>query len=96
MAEIWTHGTWTVKPGREGAFLSAFRALINELSELGVPPPTLLRDRERRNVFLTFSPWASEGDIEGFRALLFPRFEPLRELLEAFESQTLDRVELHD
>jgi quinol monooxygenase YgiN len=97
MAESWTHGTWTVKPGREGEFLVAFRALVRELGdELGVAPPTLLHDREQPNVFLTFGPWASEDEIERFREPLFPRLGPLRELLEAFEPRTLDRVGLDD
>jgi hypothetical protein len=26
MAKIWTHGIWTVKPGREDEFVAAWRA----------------------------------------------------------------------
>jgi len=27
MADVWTHGIWTVRPGREEAFLAARRAM---------------------------------------------------------------------
>jgi quinol monooxygenase YgiN len=95
MADVWTHGTWTVKPGREDEFIAALRALTQEVSaELGAEPPTFLRDREQPNVFMTFSPWESDAEIERFRAFLFPRLGPLRELLESFEPNTLDPVAL--
>ena len=95
MAGVWTHGTWTVKPGREDEFVVALRTLVREVSaELGAEPPTLLRDRLQRNVFLTFSPWEDDAEIERFRAFLFSRLGPLRELLESFEPNTLDQVSL--
>jgi quinol monooxygenase YgiN len=97
MSGIWTHGHWVVKPGREDEFVQALRALSEDVTnELGFPPPTLLRDREHPNVFLTFGPWNSEQDIERFRAFLFPRLGPLEPLLEGFHPHTLDEVALHD
>jgi quinol monooxygenase YgiN len=95
MRELWTHGHWVVKPGSEDEFVRAVRSLSEDVyDELGFPPPTLLRDRERPNVFLTFSPWQSEEDIERFRTFLFPRLDTLRTLLESFEPHTLERVEI--
>jgi quinol monooxygenase YgiN len=97
MTDVWTHGRWTVKPGNEDEFVR----MLGELSsvaqkELGVSPPTLLRDRDYPNVFLTFTPWETIGDIEDFRAFLFPRLDVIRPLLEGFEPQTLDEVALGD
>jgi hypothetical protein len=28
MANVWTHGVWTVKPGREDEFVTAWRELV--------------------------------------------------------------------
>jgi quinol monooxygenase YgiN len=95
MARVWTHGTWTVEPGRAQVFVAALGEMARAAeSEVGAPLPTLLRDRERPNVFLTFGPWESDADIERFREFLFPRLGPVRELLESFEPLTLDEVEL--
>ncbi|MER3410031.1 MAG: antibiotic biosynthesis monooxygenase [Thermoleophilia bacterium] len=95
MPDVWTHGKWTVRPGREEEFVQALGALAREArDELGIDPPLLLRHREQPNVFLTFSSWPSEVDIERFREFLFPRLGPMRELVESFEPHTLDEVSL--
>jgi quinol monooxygenase YgiN len=91
---VWTHGIWTVRPGREDEFVAAFDHLVRDVgAELGTDNrPTLLRDRERPNVFVTFGPWEDEVAIERFRAVLVPRLGPVQEVLESFEPMTLDQV----
>ena len=93
MTDVWTHGRWIVRPGQEDELVRALTELSRAAQrELDAPLPTLLRDREQPNVFLTFACWASDDDIERFRAFLFPRLGPLRKLLEGFEPHTLDRI----
>ena len=90
---LWTHGTWTVKPGHEDEFMDAWRALA--AVDFGQSEPaTLLRDRDRPNVFVSFSPWPDDEAVAGFRASDEFRAaqERMRDLLEAFEPQTLDEV----
>ena len=96
MANVWTQGTWTVRPGAEEAFVEAWTTLVRDVSsELDVPEaPTLLRDRERPNVFLSFGPWPDDAAVERFR--LSDAFRDgtaaMRDLLESFEPRTLDEV----
>ena len=96
MPNVWTHGTWTVKPGHEEEFVAAWLALAREGSaELAPPePPTLLRDRERPNVFLSFGPWADDAAVDRFRSsVAFQAAQQrMRDLLESFEPRTFDEV----
>ena len=65
------------------------------LAELNVvSPPTLLRDRDRPNVFISFGPWPSIDEVDRFRssAAFRESVGRMRELLESFETQTLDEV----
>jgi heme-degrading monooxygenase HmoA len=96
MTSVWTHGTWTVKPGREEDFVNAWRAMVREVgAHLEVKgTPTLLRDHDRPNVFISFGPWESVDAISHFRSS-----EPFRrhvtsmgELLDDFQARTLDEV----
>jgi quinol monooxygenase YgiN len=96
MTSVWTHGTWTVKPGHEDDFVEAWRAMVREVgAHLEVHgTPTLLRDHDRPNVFISFGPWESMDVVSRFRAS-----EPFRrhvtsmgELLEDFQARTLDEV----
>lgn len=95
MPSVWTHGTWTVKPGQEDAFVEAWLTLARTgISELGAEPPTLLRDRERPNVFISFGPFADDEEVERFRSSEAFRtaMATMRELLDTFEPRTLDEV----
>ena len=96
MTDVWTHGTWTVKAGREDDFVEAWREMAREVAaHLEVrTTPLLLRDRDRPNVFISFGPWESLDAVTRFRAS-----EPFRRhvtamgaLLEDFEARTLDQV----
>jgi quinol monooxygenase YgiN len=96
MADVWTHGTWTVRPGCEAGFVEAWKQMAEErLAELEVPePPTLLRDRARENVFVSFGPWPDDGAVERFRSSEAFRkgVGAIEEMLERFEARTMDEV----
>ncbi len=98
MPDVWTHGTWTVKPGREDDFVRAWRELARRASsELGFAGrPTLLRDRETPNLFVSFGPWPSIEDVNRFRSSSAFResVAAMEELLESFEPRTLDEMGL--
>jgi heme-degrading monooxygenase HmoA len=98
MTNVWTHGTWTVHPGREDDFVRAWRELARRATaELEVPTrPTLLRDRDRANVFVSFGPWASLEDVQRFRSSNAFRegTAAMEGLLESFEPRTLDELEV--
>ncbi len=96
MPKVWTHGVWTVKPGREDEFVAAWRELVPLGLGLGSGQPTLLRERGRTNVFRSFGAWPDEDAIERFRVAIAPRSEEMQELLESFEPFTLDEVTRSD
>jgi hypothetical protein len=92
MPSVWTHGVWTVKPGREDEFVAAWRELVPVGARLGSDDPKLLRDRERPNVFRSFGSWADVETIERFRGEIGSRVGKMDDLLESFETFTLDEV----
>jgi hypothetical protein len=92
MPRIWTHGVWTVKAGREGELVAAWRELVPIGAEIGSGTPVLLRDRDQPNVFRSFGPWADLEEIDRFRAAIRPRVGGMGELLEGFETFTLDEI----
>jgi len=92
MAKIWTHGVFTVKPGREAEFAAGWSELAPIGERLGSGQPTLLRDRDRPNVFRSFGPWPNIETIERFRAEIMPRIGAMDDLLEGVEVFTLDEV----
>jgi quinol monooxygenase YgiN len=96
MTPVWTHGTWTVKPGQEAAFVEAWSDLARaSIGRFGTAAPTITRDRERPNVFITFGPFAGADEVEAFRAsdLFHEGVATIRPLLESFEAATLDQIE---
>jgi quinol monooxygenase YgiN len=93
---VWTHGTWVVKPGSEDAFIAAWTKLANNATaRFGTARPTLLRDRERPNVFKTFGAWPTMVAVEEFRSsdLFRNAVAETQPLLDSFEPMTLDEVE---
>ena len=96
MTNVWTHGVWTVKRGREDEFVSAWFELAPVGKALGSGEPTLLRDRERPNVFRSFGPWPDLETIERFRGQIRPRIGEMNKLLEGVELFTLDEVKIGD
>jgi quinol monooxygenase YgiN len=97
MADVWTHGTWTVEPGREDEFVGVWKELVERVAadpEVPTSLPTLLRDRERPSVFISFGPWPDAEAVGRFRASAAFReaTDRMQGLLEAFEPRTLDEV----
>jgi heme-degrading monooxygenase HmoA len=94
MGRIWTHGVWTVKPGREEDFIEAWSAMARgAIGEFGPPEsPHLLRERERPNVFRSFGWWEDAETVERFRAYIRPHLENIRDLTESIEFFALDEV----
>jgi len=96
MARVWTHGTWIAKPGQEDAFVQAWSDLARQaLTEFRGHTPTLLRDRDKPNVFKTIGAWPDIEAVEEFRAsdTFRSAVAELQPLLESFEPMTLDEVE---
>jgi quinol monooxygenase YgiN len=96
MGDLYTHGVWIAKPGREDEFVAAWSELA-EWTERDVAPAaigTLLRDLTTPNRFISFGPWESMEQIEDWRGRhgWKTRVARLRELLDAFEPSTLEQV----
>jgi quinol monooxygenase YgiN len=93
MTGVWTQGTYTVKPGLEAEFVRAWRELADAAVDgFGVSPPTILRDREEPNVFVTFGSWDSDETIERFRSspAVRARAAALDRLLARADARTLE------
>jgi heme-degrading monooxygenase HmoA len=93
--ELYTCGIWTVLPGSEEEFVSAWSDLAEWTAEhvAGAGFATLVQDEERPNRFLSFGPWESAEAIEAWRSStgFRERVERMRELLERFEPGTFRR-----
>lgn len=93
--EVWTHGTWTVTPGREGDFVRAWEELGDwTLRTFPGAHGTLLRDSERPNVFISFGPWPDKETVARWRASddFQKHLAAIRETLERFEPMLLEHV----
>jgi hypothetical protein len=91
MPRVWTYGIWTVKPGREGEFVAAWRGLVPLGTELGGGDPKLLRDGDT-SVFHSFGSWPDREAIQRFRDALGARMGEMNELLEGLQTFTLDEA----
>lgn len=95
MSEVWTHGTWTVTPGRESDFVRAWEELGDwTVTAFPGAQGTLLRDVERTNVFISFGPWPDRDTAVRWRASdeFQTRLATIRETLERFEPVLLEHV----
>lgn len=88
MESLYTLGEWTVTPGREEAFVSAWRELA-EWTTANVDGNTwakLLRDRDEPRRFISFGPWASDDAVAAWRE--HPQFRQhvtnIQQLVDAF------------
>ena len=65
-----TLARWLVHPGREAAFVAAWRELAASFLGLAQPPPwgLLLRSAEEPRLFYSFGPWPSLEAIASMRA----------------------------
>jgi heme-degrading monooxygenase HmoA len=93
---VWTHGTWTIREGREGEFVAGWEALARRVAaELEIlDKPTLLRDRERPNVFVSFGSWSSAEAVDAFRSsdAFREALLSMEDIVESLEPRTLDEI----
>jgi quinol monooxygenase YgiN len=95
VTNIWTHGTYRVKPGCADEFVRGWHELARQaVEEFGVAPPTILRDREDRSLYVTFGVWDSLEMLERFRSspLVAERASALDDLLESANASVLEEV----
>lgn len=67
---VYTLGVWRVKPGKEAAFIEAWKALGNAFAQLPQPPSgkgTLIQSLDDPLLFYSFGPWSSLADIQAMR-----------------------------
>jgi heme-degrading monooxygenase HmoA len=92
---VYTLGIWTVKAGQESEFVEAWRDMAERTAaEFPAPSATLLQDRDRSNVFISYGPWGSLEDIANWRgsATFEQGVARIRSALESFEPHTMDPV----
>jgi quinol monooxygenase YgiN len=67
---IYTLGVWRVKPGKEAAFIDAWKALGNIFARLPQTPGkgTLIQSLTDPLLFYSFGPWSDLADVEAMRA----------------------------
>ena len=96
MADVWTHGTFTVKAGREDEFVAAWRRLARfAVDDFDLPePPRFLRDVDRPNVFVAVGPWRDVETLVRFREAIAPDAAGVDELVESGETLLLQEVGL--
>lgn len=95
MSEVWTHGTWTVVPGREDDFIAAWTHMADWT--VGAYPGargTLLRDTERPHVFISFGPWPDQETAARWRgsATFQEHLGAIHETLQSFEPLMMEHV----
>lgn len=66
---VYTLGVWRVMPGKEHAFIEAWKALGKIFVQLPQPPGkgTLLKSLSDPLLFYSFGPWNSLADIQAMR-----------------------------
>jgi heme-degrading monooxygenase HmoA len=97
--DIWTQGTYRVKPGCADEFVRRWRELARHaVEEFGVAPPTILYDREDPNLYVTFGVWDSLDTLQRFRSSPFvvERGPVVDDLLDSAEARLLDEVSVDD
>ena len=66
---VYTLGVWRVKPGKEDAFIEAWKALGKIFGQLPQPPGKgiLLQSLTDPLLFYSYGPWNSLADIQAMR-----------------------------
>jgi heme-degrading monooxygenase HmoA len=92
---VYTLGIWTVKPGREEEFISAWQDMASHTkADFPSASAILLRDRDKPNQFVSSGPWDSLEQAEAWRASAAFRegVAKIRQFLDGFEPHTMDPV----
>lgn len=82
---VWTHGTWTVIPGRESESVRAWEELGDWMVKAGAHG-RVLRDTKEANVFISFGPWPARDAVARWRGSddFQNYFAAIRQTLERF------------
>lgn len=91
----YTVGVWTVKPGREDEFVTAWHALAQWTVERGFESHgTLLRDHDKPLRFISLRPWPSAEAAERWLddADFREHMDGIMNSVERFEPGTFDVV----
>jgi len=69
VAETYTSGIWTVKPGEDDAFVQEWRELVTWASGFeGSGTFRLVRDVDEPSTYLSFAPWESSEAQQAWKA----------------------------
>ncbi len=95
-SQLYTLGTWTVKPGNERVFIAEWETFARWTAKnlAGAGMAYLLQDAERPEQFISFGPWESAEHVRLWRER--PEFRAfavkVRELCSDFQPHTLSVV----
>jgi heme-degrading monooxygenase HmoA len=95
MAETYTSGMWTVKPGEEDAFVEEWTAFVTWASAMpGSGTFRLVRDLDHPSKYMSFAPWESFDAQRAWKELHeFPeRIGRVRSHCEDFQPFTSELV----
>lgn len=94
--QLYTCGTWIVKPGMEQAFIEAWQEFADWTTghQAGAGAGTLLQNEDDPSRFLSFGPWENSEVISEWRSRQeFQNFvSKARELCEEVKPQTMKVV----
>lgn len=96
MGRPYTLGVWTVTAGREDEFVELWQEFAQWGAQEfpGAGRPTLLRDLDQPNRFVTFGPFRDLDQVAAFRS--HPGFRArvgrMRELLDDFVPSSLEAI----
>jgi heme-degrading monooxygenase HmoA len=94
MPDLFTHGRWLVRGGREDQFVAAWRELAEWTASnvAGAGWAYLLQDGDDDRSFASFGPWESADAIAAWRSTagFRERVERMQELLDSFEPRVLN------
>jgi heme-degrading monooxygenase HmoA len=95
MAETYTSGLWTVKPGHEQDFVEAWKDFVDwAKSQPGSGTFRLVRDTENQTRFMSFAPWESFDAQRAWKETdeFSTRMKRVREHVDSFEPSTFELV----
>jgi heme-degrading monooxygenase HmoA len=95
MTETYTSGSWTVKPGAEGAFVEEWTAFVTWASGMaGSGTFRLVRDVETPSRYLSFAGWESFEAQQAWKSLpeFGERLGRVRSHCEDFRPSTYELV----
>ena len=92
---VYTLGLWTVQDGRQDDFVRAWLDMgTRTRAEFPEATGTLLRDRQRPELFISFGPWESEAAVVAWRESDAFRqgIASISEVLQNFEPHTMEHI----